>query len=109
MGYRFASPIENDFKTYIGRVDYSASSGQNSSADSTSRTTRSSNAQQFPDQPASTTREVSKGFAAGHDWVLGSNKVNTFRYGYTKMVEDTLGLLDADREHFRFIDDHVAL
>jgi hypothetical protein len=110
MGYRFASPIENDFKTYIGRFDYNATSNQKFFGRFNLQDDAILDAQQFPDQPANTTREVaSQGYAAGHDWVLGSTKVNTFRYGYTKIVEDTIGLLDADAVSFRFIDDYVAL
>ena len=110
MGYRFASPIENDFKTYIGRFDYNASANQKLFGRFNIQDDAILDAQQFPDQPANTTREVaSQGYAAGHDWVLGSTKVNTFRYGYTKIVEDTIGLLDADAISFRFIDDYVAL
>ncbi len=110
MGYRFASPIENDFKTYIGRFDYNASSNQKIFGRFNIQDDAILDDQQFPDQPARTTREVaSKGGAIGHDWVLGSNKVNTFRYGYTKIVEDTIGLLQGDAVSFRFIDDFEAL
>ena len=110
MGYRFASPIENDFKTYIGRFDFNATGNQKIFGRFNIQDDAILNAQQFPDQPASTTQEVaSKGLAIGHDWVLGSNAVNTLRYGYTKIVEDTIGLLNDHAVSFRFIDDYVAL
>ncbi len=42
--------------------------------------------------------------------MLGSNKVNTFRYGYTNIVEDSIGLQTDSRPcSFRFIDDINAL
>ena len=36
---------------------------------------------------------------------LGSTLVNTFRYGFTKIVHDTIGTADRTAVYFRFIDD----
>ena len=109
MGYRFASPIENDFKTYIGRLDYHASTSHNLFGRFNIQDDAIAGTQQFPGQPASTTRKVaSKGMAIGHDWVIGSNKVNTLRYGWTQIQEDTIGLLNANVNNFRFMDPFEA-
>ena len=45
------------------------------------------------------------GTAIGWDNVLSSQIVNTFRYGFTKIVSDTVGTLNAPLNYFRFIDD----
>jgi len=110
VGYRFASPAESRFNTYIGRVDYRASSGQSLFGRFNFQNDTAAAAEQFPGQgPSSTSATKSKGIAIGHDWVLGSNKVNTFRYGFTDIVEDTVGLQTESTVQFRFIDDINAL
>ncbi len=110
MGYRFASPIENDFKTVIGRVDYRASTSHGLFTRFNIQDDAIAGTQQFPGQPARTTREVgSSGLALGHDWVMGANAVNTLRYGFTRIKEDTIGQLTASVNSFRFIDDFVPL
>jgi Carboxypeptidase regulatory-like domain/TonB dependent receptor len=110
VGYRFASPIENDFKTYIGRVDYRMTSNQTVFGRFNLQDDAVAAPQQFPGQAPNTTRQIgSNGFAVGHDWVLGATKVNTFRYGYTRIKEDVIGLQTESRVSFRFIDDYEAL
>jgi len=110
MGYRFASPIENHFNTYIGRFDYRASPNQSFFGRFNFQDDSEVDASQFPGQPANSTQQIkSRGFAIGHDWVLSPTKINTFRYGYTKIVEDSIGLQTESRVSFRFIDDFEAL
>lgn len=105
MGYRFASPIENDFKTFIGRIDYRHSTSHSFFGRFNIQDDAIATAQQFPGTPPRTTQEIgNSGFAIGHDWVLGSNRVNTFRYGFTRIKEDTIGQLNANTVTFRFID-----
>jgi hypothetical protein len=110
VGFRFASPIENRFNTTIGRIDFRPSGNHsffgrfNVQNDSVAET------QQFPGQdPRHTNKIKNRGFALGHDWVLGSNKVNTFRYGFSEIVSDSVGLQTASVVNFRFIDDFNAL
>ncbi len=110
VGYRFASPIENRFNTYIGRVDYRANPAQSFFGRFNFQDDAVVSSSQFPGQAPNTTQKVkSRGFAIGHDWVLASNKINTFRYGYTDIVEDSIGLQTESRVSFRFIDDYDAL
>ncbi|HEX7087692.1 MAG TPA: TonB-dependent receptor [Vicinamibacterales bacterium] len=110
MGYRFASPIENDFKTFIGRIDYRHSTAHSFFGRFNIQDDAIVTAQQFPGQPPRTTREIgNSGFAIGHDWVLGSNMINTLRYGFTRIKEDTIGQLTANAVSFRFIDDLIPL
>ncbi len=110
MGYRFASPIKNEFNTYIGRVDYRISPGQSLFGRFNYQRDAVAFTQQFPDQDPRTTQKVrSRGFAIGHDWVLSANKINTFRYGFTNIVEDSIGQQTADAVSFRFIDDFIPL
>ncbi|HTV02877.1 MAG TPA: TonB-dependent receptor [Luteitalea sp.] len=110
MGYRFTSPIENDFNTLIGRADYRASNSQTVFARFNTQDDAIVAAQQFPGLAPRETREVKNwGFASGHDWVLGANKVNTFRAGYTKVDDATIGLQTRSANVFRFMDNYDAL
>ena len=110
VGYRFAAPIENSFDTYIGRVDFRASPNNTFFGRVNVQDDAIATAPQFPGQASNTTREIkSKGGAIGWDSVLGSTTVNSFRYGYTLIKEDTIGLQTESRNSFRFIDDFEAL
>jgi hypothetical protein len=110
MGYRFAAPIENSFDTYIGRFDFRATGNNTFFGRFNIQDDAVATAPQFPGQASNTTREIkSKGGAFGWDSVFGSNAVNTFRYGYTLIKEDTIGLQQESRNSFRFLDDFEAL
>ncbi len=110
VGFRFASPLQNHFNTYIGKVDYNATSNQRIFGRFNVQDDAIVDVQQFPGQAPNSTNQVkSKGWAFGHDWVLSSNKVNTLRYGYTQIKEDNIGLQTASVVSFRFIDDYSAL
>ncbi len=112
MGYRFAAPLENRFKTFTTRLDarldgqgnhklFFRGVKQDDVIDSTPS---------FPDQPPQSLSENNNwGFAIGHDAVLSPNLVNTFRYGLTKIDEATIGLQDDDAVIFRFITSLDAL
>jgi hypothetical protein len=106
MSYRFGAPIDNQFKTYIGRLDYRATAndtffGRLNFQDDTQQDTPS-----YPGQPPQNTKgTTNRGVAIGYDKVLGPNKINTFRYGYTVVDNATNGLRTSDLIDFRFIDD----
>ncbi len=110
MGYRFASPIKNEFNTYIGRFDYRVSPGQSLFGRFNYQRDAIAGTQQFPGQEPRTTEKVrSRGFAVGHDWVLSPTMINTMRYGFTNIVEDSIGQQTESRVSFRNIDDFEPL
>jgi hypothetical protein len=106
-GYRFNAPVASDQNTYIVRLDYKLDSAgkhslfgrgnlQNDSANGTP---------QFPGQPpTSVTLANNKGLAAGVTSVLRTSLVNTFRYGFTRVGNQTTGVLTSPYEWFRGID-----
>jgi Carboxypeptidase regulatory-like domain len=112
MGYRFSAPIENEFNTYITRVDYLMDqSGKHKLFFRGGKQDDTVNSvPQFPGQ-APNTQRVNKnyGYAVGYDAVLAGNLVNTFRYGLSKIDDATVGLRTADAVTFRFITDFDAL
>ena len=109
MGYRFASPIKNEFNTYIGRVDYRISPGQSLFG-------------RFNYQRDAVAERSNSRTGAAHDAEgaeprlrhrprLGAvvDKINTFRYGFTDIVEDSIGQQTETPCSFRFIDDFNPL
>ena len=97
MAYRFAAPIDNRFKTLVGRVDYTLSDEHRLFARFNGMHDDTQAAPQFPGQaPASTERVQNWGVAVGHDWVIGPTRINTLRYGFTQISSDTVGQLSSD-------------
>jgi hypothetical protein len=110
MGYRFAAPIDNDFRTYISRFDYKMAANQSLFGRMNFQNDTTNIEPQFPGQVANRTDRIkNRGFALGHDWVLSPRLVNALRYGYTLVDSGSLGLRTASTVSFRFIDDFHAL
>lgn len=103
--YRFGAPIENRFRTYIFRGDYRLN-GQNSFFGRLNKQDDKVNStpQYLGNDPNRSRTDKNWGTALGWDSTFGGNVVNTFRYGYTKIDSDTVGLQRADFTSFRFID-----
>ena len=105
--FRFAAPIENDFRTYIARGDYRRTATTASSAASTSRTTRINSTPQYPGHAPDRAAHRSRTGAArrlGLD--LRRQRWSTrFRYGFTK-IDDRHARPAAPElsTTFRFID-----
>ena len=106
-GYRFNSPVASDQNTYIAKLDYKLDSvGKHSLFWRGNLQNDSANqAPQFPGLPPnSVTLANNKGFAAGWTGVLTPALVNTFRYGFTRVGNQTTGVLTSPYEWFRGID-----
>ena len=104
--FRFAAPIDNTFRTYIARADYRLNGSQSFFGRINKQDDSVNAAPQYPgDPPARARSDKNWGTAIGWDASLGGTLVNTFRYGFTRIDSDTLGLLKADNAGFRFIDD----
>jgi hypothetical protein len=62
--------------------------------------------QQFPGLVPNQTRvNGNRGYAVGYRAVLSPNAVNTFRYGYTRIAEQTIGQQNTEFINFRFFTD----
>jgi TonB-dependent receptor-like protein len=108
MSYKFTAPFQNTFNTTIGRVDYRPGGNQTFFGRFNMQRDTLVDVPQFPDRnlPPNTSQDVKNwGTAIGWDSVLSSTMVNTFRYGYTKMVIDRTGTLTGPAVYFRFADD----
>lgn len=105
-GLRFSAPIKNDFLTYIGRLDYRHTDNHSFFWRGNFQDDTINSTPQLPGQlPRFLTAVKNRGIAAGYDAVLSSQMVNTFRYGYTEIVSDSIGQLKASTVSIRFIDD----
>ena len=103
--YRFAAPLENTFRTYIARADYRLNGSHNFFGRFNKQNDAVQNTPQYPGSDPNRTRtDKNWGAALGWDSTLGGSLVNTFRYGFTRIDTDTLGLRDRDFSGFRFID-----
>jgi hypothetical protein len=106
MDYRFAGPIENDFKTFIGRADFKPSGNQSFFFRYNVQDDVINNLPTYPGEPPATqTVFQNEGLAFGWDRVFGSNLMNSFRYGWTQIDTGTIGTLDSNYVDFRFISD----
>ena len=112
MGFRFASPIKNGFYTYIARADFKIDRTGNHTLFWRGQLQDDfiGGASQFPGQPPNTAQLInSKGMAIGYNAVLSPRWVNSFRYGLTRIKEETAGLRTSNAVTFRFIDNFNAL
>jgi hypothetical protein len=106
MAYKFTAPFSNTFNTTIGRVDYRPTGNHSFFGRFNAQRDTVEDVPQYIGQPPNTTRDIKNwGTAVGWDWVIGSRLVNTFRYGYNKMVLDRIGTLSGPLVYFRFADD----
>jgi hypothetical protein len=106
-GYRFNAPVASDQNTYIARFDYKLDSAGNHSlfARGNLQNDSANGTPQFPGQPPnSVSLANNKGLAAGVTSVLKPTLVNTFRYGFTRLGNQTTGVLTSNYEWFRGID-----
>lgn len=108
MDFRFPSPLENVFKNGILRMDARLTNGQHMYLRFAAQDDTLSGTEQYPGSgPASQTAIKNWGGALGHDWVINSNLINTFRYGHTSIDEQTLGQVNSNLVDFRFISDLI--
>ncbi len=105
-GFRFASPIENKFYTFITKVDYNLSESGNHKVFGRfgKQDDTINEAAQFPGQDARRQRLLNNyGLALGYDTVLSERLTNSFRYGNTRIDEANEGVTNSNYITFRFI------
>jgi hypothetical protein len=108
VGFQFTAPIKVETNVAIVRSDFNIDRDGNHTLfwrgtlqDDTFRSTP-----QFPGQPPNSLRLVNpKGSSVGYDAVLKSNLTNSFRWGYTRIKEESAGLQTRTQVNFRFLDD----
>ncbi|MEX2080191.1 MAG: hypothetical protein WEC33_01125, partial [Dehalococcoidia bacterium] len=107
-GFRFAAPIRNEFRTYIGRLDVklNESGSQNLFLRVNGQDDAINDPPQFSGQPPrSQTFYKNFGLALGYDWAVSSSLMNTFRYGLTRIDAEEQGRVKSNYLQFRFFSD----
>ncbi len=105
-GARFNIPVTDSETTHIARLDYNINNSQqlffraNYQNDNTAG---GAALQRFPDTPAGGVWSHPYGFVVGHNWTLGSNMVNNFRYGLTRQAFSVQGDSSDNFINFRFV------
>jgi len=110
-GYRFNAPIKLDYKTYVAKLDYVVDTAGKHTvfARGNLQDDSENSAPQFPGLPANdTSLENTKGLALGLTSVLSANKVNSFRYGITRVGVENTGVSDRSFVTFRTLDTAVG-
>ncbi|MCL4523617.1 MAG: carboxypeptidase-like regulatory domain-containing protein, partial [Acidobacteria bacterium] len=107
VGYTFNAPVKNFFRTWILRTDFNIDT-QGKHTLYWRGTLQDDNfvvaAPQFPGEPFNQTRvNGNRGFVLGYRGMLSPNIVNTLRWGYTRISEQTAGQQTQEYVNFRFI------
>ncbi len=102
-GFRFNSPTIIDENTHIARFDFKINDQQSLYSRLNYQSDLLQGTSQFPDTPATSLWAQPKGFLIGHDWAIGNNKVNNFRYGLTRQSFSQQGDSSANAISFRFV------
>ncbi len=85
-GFRFNSPIKIKENTHIARFDVSPAGNHNLFFRGNYQWDNSGGLSVLPDAPGIDQWTHPYGWAVGHDWVIGSNRINNFRWGFTRQA-----------------------
>ena len=107
-GFRFNSPTISEENTHIARFDYKITDQQSLFFRANYQNDILTGTSQFPDTPPTSLWDHPYGFVAAHDWAIGSNMVNNFRYGLTRQAFSQQGDSSDPSITFRFVYSPVA-
>ncbi len=109
-GYRFAAPIKDDNNAFIARLDYHLTSDGKHTLFWRGALQNEYNPEEpfLPGSPPMTVfTDHSKGFVFGYTAVLGSSKVNSFRWGFTRQSQGFLGNTNQEWNVFYGLDQGI--
>jgi hypothetical protein len=109
-GYLFRAPIKLDNNAFIARIDYHLTSDGRHSLFWRGNLQNVFNPQApfLPGTlPEQTLVDHSKGMALGYTAVLGANKVNSFRWGYTRQSSGIIGNTNRSWNVFYGLDEPI--
>jgi hypothetical protein len=110
-GFRFNYPVQARLNSHVMKLDANLTSKQtmflryNNIYD---HSVADFAGPQFPDTPSPKDWEHPWGVVAGHTWTMGSNWVNSFRYGLTRQAFTQIGDHSTDQFSFRFVFDNIT-
>jgi hypothetical protein len=85
-GFQFNAPLPVKLSAHVARLDFNITSDARHIAYIRGNYQQdvTGGAPNFPDTPPTNTWSHPLGFVGGHTWTISNNKVNNFRYGYTR-------------------------
>ena len=108
-GFRFNSPIDNTFNTYIARADFNIDAAGNHTLFARGTLHDDAIVSAGPAYPGNDPNQLllgnSRGIALGYKAVLSPTVVNNLRYGYTRIGEKFSGQRNSEFADLRFIDE----
>jgi hypothetical protein len=102
-GFRFNAETPEDRNTHILRLDYNLTGNQLLFVRGNYQYDSQQLVSQFPDTPSPEFWRHPYGGVVGHNWTISSNKVNNFRYGYTRQAFTVGGDSSENPVSFRFV------
>lgn len=109
LGFRFNSPIDNDFKTYIARLDFNIDQNGNHTLFARGTLQDDAIVSKPPAYPGRPPNQLmlgnSKGMAVGYKAIMSPTMINAVRYGYTRIGESLSGIKSGEFNDLRFIDE----
>ena len=102
-GYRFNAPSPIDLNSHVARLDFNLTSKQQAYVRFQYQQDDIGGARLFPDTPSQDTWSHPLGLVVGHNWTIGNNLVNTFRYGLTREAFTSGGDSSKNEIYFRNI------
>ena len=102
-GFRFNSPTPVKLNSHVAKLDFNINSRQTAFARLNVIYDHQILPRWLPDAPAPGVWSHPWGIAAGHTWTIGTNWVNSFRYGLTRQAFSQLGDSNGNDLAFRFV------
>lgn len=102
-GFRFNSPTVSEENTHIARIDFKINDEQLVYFRGNFQNDILTGTSQFPDTAATALWDHPYGYVVGHDWAIGNNRVNNFRYGLTRQAFSQQGDSSDPQITFRFV------
>jgi hypothetical protein len=102
-GFRFNAITPTRLNSHIARLDYTLNSKQSLFVRANYINDTQLTASYFPDTPSPGVWSHPRGLAVGHTWTIGSNWVNSARYGYTRQAFTDGGDSNGNDISFRFV------
>jgi hypothetical protein len=102
-GFQFNAPLPVKLTGHTTRLDYNMTSKQVITIRGNYQQDITGGAPQFPDTPPTNTWSHPLGFVVGHAWTIGTNRVNNFRYGFTREAFTNQGDSAANAITFRSV------
>lgn len=102
-GFRFNAPLPVKNESHSLRLDFKLNSNHSIMARGNYIQDVNGGVPFFPDTPGPDFWSHPWGIVLGHDWVIGSDKVNNFRFGLTRQAFSQQGDSGANAISFRFV------